>query len=50
MAGRERSEFWLAHWERWPRYIAGVLTETVYIIGLTLVAFLIAVIAMALST
>jgi hypothetical protein len=48
MAGRKRGERGLTRLERWPQYFAGMLTETAYILGLTLVAFLIAVLAIAL--
>lgn len=34
--------------ENWPRYLVGMLTETAFILGLTLVAVLIAVLAMVI--
>lgn len=33
--------------ENWPEYIGGVLTETAFILGLTLVAYIMAVVAKA---
>jgi len=33
--------------ENWPEYIGGALTETVFILGLTLLAFIMAVVAKA---
>jgi hypothetical protein len=35
----------LARLEKWPQYLAGALTETTFILGLTLVAFLLAMLA-----
>jgi hypothetical protein len=32
--------------EHWGRYAAGILTETAFILGLTLLAFVLAVVAM----
>ena len=34
--------------EHWGRYSAGILTETLFILGLTLLAYVLAVIAMAI--
>ena len=34
--------------EHWGRYSAGILTETLFILGLTLLAFALAYIAMAI--
>ena len=34
--------------EHWGRYSAGILTETLFILGLTAVAFILAVIALAI--
>jgi tetrahydromethanopterin S-methyltransferase subunit B len=48
MPGRDGGERWLARLERWPRYVAGMLTETTYILGLMIVALLVAVLAFAL--
>ncbi|MCE5202636.1 MAG: hypothetical protein LLG24_00210 [Actinomycetia bacterium] len=42
---RRRGENGITHIKRWPDYIGGILTETGFILGLTLVAFLLAVIA-----
>lgn len=41
---RERG---LANREKWPQYAAGMLAETAFILGLTLLAYLFAVIAKA---
>lgn len=41
---RERG---LTRKEKWPQYIAGMLAETAFILGLTALAFLFAVIAKA---
>ena len=38
----------LARLENWPQYLAGMLTEMAFIVGLTLVAVLIAVLAMVI--
>lgn len=38
----------LARREKWPRYLAGMLTETAFILGLTLAAFMLAVLAMVI--
>jgi hypothetical protein len=34
--------------EHWGRYAAGILTEILFILGLTLIAYVLAVIAMAI--
>ena len=34
--------------EHWGRYSAGIITETLFILGLTLIAYILAVIAMAI--
>ena len=34
--------------ERWPRYAAGMLTETAFVLGLTVIAFVLAVLAKAI--
>jgi hypothetical protein len=49
MPGRELGERGLARRERWPRYIAGMLTETLYVFALTLAAYLIAALAIVLA-
>ena len=48
MPERTRDKRGLARLEHWPGYFAGMLTESVYVLGLTLVAFLIALLAIAL--
>lgn len=40
-------EHGLAHRDKWPQYAAGMLAETGFILGLTLIALLLAVIAKA---
>lgn len=49
MRGRELGERGLVRREQWSRYIAGMLTETLYVLVLTLVALLVASLAMVLS-
>jgi hypothetical protein len=47
MNGDRPQERGLARRERWPRYLAGMLTETAFIAGLAVVALLFALIAKA---
>lgn len=47
MKRRRLDERGLTSRERWPNYIGGVLTETGFILGLTAIALLMAVIAKA---
>ncbi|MHB8706645.1 MAG: hypothetical protein ACYC77_09035 [Coriobacteriia bacterium] len=45
MANRKRSDRSITDRRHWPDYVGGILTETGYILGLTLVAYILAVIA-----
>ena len=47
MKGRQLGERGLTSRENWPNYIGGILTETGFILGLTGIALLMAVIAKA---
>lgn len=47
MNGDRPHEGGLTRRERWPRYLAGMLTETAFILGLAAVAFLLALVAKA---
>jgi hypothetical protein len=48
MAQHKHAERGITRLERWPLYIGGILTETLYVLGLTGAALLMAVIAMAI--
>lgn len=45
MAADKRGGHGITHSKHWPDYLGGILTETGFILGLTLLAFLLAVIA-----
>ncbi len=47
MRGKQPSERGLTSRENWPDYIGGLLTETAFILGLTLIAFVMALVAKA---
>jgi hypothetical protein len=47
MAGKRPVERGLTSRENWPEYLGGILTETAFILGLTLIALLMAVVAKA---
>jgi hypothetical protein len=47
MAIRRSGEQGLTRRERWPLYLGGMLAETAFILGLTLAAFLMALVAKA---
>lgn len=47
MNGDRPRESGITRRDRWPRYLAGVLTETAFIVGLAVVALLFALIAKA---
>ena len=47
MRGKQPSERGLTSRENWPDYIGGMLTETAFILGLTLIALVMAVVAKA---
>lgn len=46
---RRLGEHEIINRQNWPRYLVGILTETGFILGLTLLAFIIAVVAKAVS-
>lgn len=47
MAMKRPGERGLTSRENWPDYLGGVLTETAFILGLTLLAYIMAVVAKA---
>ncbi len=47
MGIRRSDEPGLARRERWPLYLGGLLTEVAFILGLTLLAYIIAIVAKA---
>lgn len=47
MNGNTSNDRGLTRRERWPRYLAGMVAETGFILGLALIALLIAVLAKA---
>lgn len=47
MASRRPGERGLTSRENWPEYMGGVLTEAAFILGLTLLAYIMAVVAKA---
>lgn len=49
LAPRERRRGGITDRSNWPRYALGLLTEALYILGLTLLAYLIALVALALK-
>ena len=48
MNGDRSANRGLTRREKWPQYVAGMVTETAFILGLALVAFLLAVVAKAI--
>ncbi|MDO8846909.1 MAG: hypothetical protein Q7W51_00775 [Coriobacteriia bacterium] len=47
MRGKQPSERGLTSRENWPEYIGGLVTEAAFILGLTLIAFVMALVAKA---
>lgn len=45
MAAAKHDRRRLTHRQNWPQYTGGILTETAFILGLTLIAYLLAVVA-----
>ena len=45
MAVDKRGERGITHSKNWPDYFGGIVTETGYILGLTLIAYILAAIA-----